>query len=1035
MKRKILSMLMALVMIVSMLPVTAAAAGYQDTNGHWAEEAIERWSDHGIIQGNNGKFNPDGALTRAHMAAILCRLLALPEAGSYGFKDVEDSDWFAPYINACAAAGIMLGNNGYANPNSPITRQQAIVMLARALGIAPVKNPDLSDYEDADQVADYAAGYIAAMAQAGIVKGTSATTLSVGANITRAATVTILHRAIDEYVTEAGAKVDASDVDGIILVVAKNVTITNAPEGTVVVIADNVGSVKVNGKTVSDDQVYEVPAKTTASGGSSGGGGGSSHSHTYGAWVSNDDGTHTRTYTCGHVGSQTASCTYVEGVCSVCGYDSTAVAKIGNTYYATLSAAIETATDSTPVEIVILKTGDNALTTNIKIAGDRNITLRGVTGDAADVKLAGQIATTSSTAGTLTIKDLTILVDNAIVDSTGISQTAKSAIAVWGNQTVNCENIVFDMSLSDSTAITGWWDTGEGTTINTKNCVFNCNGQRPLRSCGNMTVEGCTFNDPYRYAIQLTAKASTATELENAVVTFKNNTINAGTISSKTVVYGIQLEGESYGCSDLIINGEGNTINLGETGKTGTMYYCECGKVDHTTLVWNTEIPAVHEDADGYSVSGKNYEVFSVDGLINIGTVLAAAQPSEGNILTVDLLVDADLTGKTWAPIEPMWIVFNGNGHTISNLNCGKGSYGRSGFWAYGGAVTINDLTLKNVTSCGTQAGTFAGSAEGLKLNNCVLKGTNSVTWEQNTDGYQETWNGIGAITGVAQSSNMNVEIVEGATVTLNYNNMTTDAPFVDTLTGYIAANAGTITNNGTIKTTVSDAATLAGAVSSGADVTLSDNVTAPLSAFAIYGTPVAAIQKGGVLDGDGHSLDIENPQYNGYAIETYGGTIKNLTVNTTVGRGIVISSPTEDICIDNVVIDGPGYAINTTEHSAKKLIVTGSTINGWTSFAGLESASFTNCSFGENTEMYWQTMGYGQDYDRLIRPYVNATFTDCVFEQDFYIDLSALGAGCTITLKNCTCNGVVINADNYNQYIFVELPGGRNLVDCVTFQ
>jgi hypothetical protein len=265
--------------------------------------------------------------------------------------------------------------------------------------------------------------------------------------------------------------------------------------------------------------------------------------------------------------------------------------------YSSLAEAIETATDSTPVEIVILKTGDTALTTNIKIEGGRNITLRGVTGNAADVKLAGQIATTSSTAGTLTIKDLTILVDDTIVDSTGISQTAKSAIAVWGNQTVSCENVVFDMSLQDSTAITGWWDTGVGTTVNAKNCVFNCNGQRPLRSCGNMTVEGCTFNDPYRYAIQLTAKASTATELENAVVTFNNNTINNGE-NGKTFVYGIQLEGATYGCHDLIINGSLNTINAGEwdTNNESTMYYCDCGKVDHTTIVWNTEVPAVHKE-------------------------------------------------------------------------------------------------------------------------------------------------------------------------------------------------------------------------------------------------------------------------------------------------------------------------------------------------------------------------------------------------------------------------------------------------------
>ena len=34
MKRKILSVLLSIVMVVSMLPVTAAAAGYSDTDGH-----------------------------------------------------------------------------------------------------------------------------------------------------------------------------------------------------------------------------------------------------------------------------------------------------------------------------------------------------------------------------------------------------------------------------------------------------------------------------------------------------------------------------------------------------------------------------------------------------------------------------------------------------------------------------------------------------------------------------------------------------------------------------------------------------------------------------------------------------------------------------------------------------------------------------------------------------------------------------------------------------------------------------------------
>ena len=222
-----------------------------------------------------------------------------------------------------------------------------------------------------------------------------------------------------------------------------------------------------------------------------------------------------------------------------------------------------------------------------------------------------------------------------------------------------------------------------------------------------------------------------------------------------------------------------------------------------------------------------------------------------------------------------------------------------------------------------------------------------------------------------------------------------------------------------------------------GKTVSFASDITAPLSLSAIYGTPVAIQQKnGGTINGNGKSLDIENPQYNGYAIETWGGTIKNLKIDSPVGRGIIISSPTANVYIDNVTIDGPGYAINTTEHNGKALVVTNSTVNGWTSLAGLNSVSFTKCSFGENSYKYWQEeFGYDQDYDRLVKPYVSSTFKACTFSQGFYVDLSALGAGYTITLEDCVVGGVELTAANYANYITIELPSGRTVADCVIFK
>lgn len=62
MKRKILSVLLALCMLLALM-ATPIAASYQDTEDHWAESSIERWTDHGIVQGTENGFDPDGELT------------------------------------------------------------------------------------------------------------------------------------------------------------------------------------------------------------------------------------------------------------------------------------------------------------------------------------------------------------------------------------------------------------------------------------------------------------------------------------------------------------------------------------------------------------------------------------------------------------------------------------------------------------------------------------------------------------------------------------------------------------------------------------------------------------------------------------------------------------------------------------------------------------------------------------------------------------------------------------------------------------
>lgn len=286
MKRKFLSLILVFAMTVSLLTVGTGAVEptYGDTAGHWAESSIERWSAYGIIQGSNGQFDPNGQLTCAQLATILAKLLKLPAAKDAGFTDNTADAWYYDAINRCAAAGILNGNgDGTVTPEAPITRERAMVMLARALGIEPIRKPDLTKYTDAAQVSAYAQGYVAALIEAGIVGGVTADELAPQDNINRASTVTILDRAISTYADEAGATVKA-DGKGLVLVVAENVKITNAPEGTKIVVADGATGLTVNGKSVSDDQTYIVP-KTEPAKPSSSSSGGSVHTHDYTIFV------------------------------------------------------------------------------------------------------------------------------------------------------------------------------------------------------------------------------------------------------------------------------------------------------------------------------------------------------------------------------------------------------------------------------------------------------------------------------------------------------------------------------------------------------------------------------------------------------------------------------------------------------------------------------------------------------------------------------------------------------------------------------
>lgn len=248
---RLLSGAVAAALVASMATVPALAADFKDTDNHWAKDAINRWSDYGVVKGSNGEFRPDSAMTRAEFAQVIANLLHLPDASSsVSFNDVADTDWFASAIKSCAAAGIIKGDGTNANPTAAITREEAMVMLGRALGVA--EETGSLNYSDANQVASWAEGFVKAMTDKGYVHGVGANTLAPKNNINRASLMTIVDNAIKAYANKANSSVTAAS-EGITLVVEPGVTVSGTANDLVVAGGAKGGTTAVtDGSKVTD---------------------------------------------------------------------------------------------------------------------------------------------------------------------------------------------------------------------------------------------------------------------------------------------------------------------------------------------------------------------------------------------------------------------------------------------------------------------------------------------------------------------------------------------------------------------------------------------------------------------------------------------------------------------------------------------------------------------------------------------------------------------------------------------------------------
>lgn len=259
MSKKLLAVLLAMCMAVSLLPSAALA----DSTDHWAAGSIERWTQEGVLDGS--AINPDAQMTRAEFAQMLCNLMGYTQTSDTVFTDLPEDDPAAEAISKLVKAGVMNGvGDGKVDPNGTLTREQAAVMLCRALDIKP-SDSAMSDFKDSANVSSWAAGAMAALTERGMMNGVGDGLLAPGGLVSNGTAAALVDKMVGEYVTED--RTITGEVKGIVLVVkGAKAEIKDATLSDPVVVKDAAAAltntkaddVVANGGTVTTDAATTV---------------------------------------------------------------------------------------------------------------------------------------------------------------------------------------------------------------------------------------------------------------------------------------------------------------------------------------------------------------------------------------------------------------------------------------------------------------------------------------------------------------------------------------------------------------------------------------------------------------------------------------------------------------------------------------------------------------------------------------------------------------------------------------------------------
>ena len=171
----------------------------------WYKNSVDYAVEHALMNGTGANtFEPESTMTRAMLVTVLWRYANAPKPGANPFTDVPNGKWYTDAVAWAAENGVVNGvGDGKFEPDGSVTREQMATILyryAQKVGIDTSKHTELSAFPDASRVSAYAREPMQWIVAEGVIGGSRENGqdwLNPQGNATRAEVATILMRFIE----------------------------------------------------------------------------------------------------------------------------------------------------------------------------------------------------------------------------------------------------------------------------------------------------------------------------------------------------------------------------------------------------------------------------------------------------------------------------------------------------------------------------------------------------------------------------------------------------------------------------------------------------------------------------------------------------------------------------------------------------------------------------------------------------------------------------------------------------------------------